>query len=276
MRIRIWLSGVVLLLYTAVATAGAPVHITYVANEGFLVSIEGKKILVDAIFAEGVEGYAKLSPDDRARLEEAKPPFDDVGLVLASHFHYDHFDPVAVGRYLLANTQAMLVTTPDALALMRSKFDLYKDVQGRTRSAMPAEGDSKRFDVDGIDVQVLNVHHGRRFAKDVQNIGFVVSVGERRLLHLGDSAGDDTDFRRNKINEMQFDVAFVPYWYLSNEELVQAARLIDASYIVAMHVPPNTSPGGVVAVTAVLENFPNAIVFERPFEEKTLFPQNSR
>ncbi len=71
----------------------AELEITYVANEGFLLAGGGKKVLIDALFDGGIAGYPTIPDELRPSLEQARPPFDGVDLVLATHFHGDHFGP---------------------------------------------------------------------------------------------------------------------------------------------------------------------------------------
>ena len=43
--------------------------ITYLANEGFLIESDGTRVLVDALFGEGLEHYAAVPAPERAALE---------------------------------------------------------------------------------------------------------------------------------------------------------------------------------------------------------------
>jgi hypothetical protein len=46
--------------------------ISYLANEGCLIEVDGKKVLIDALFRQGVEGYAVLSTANRQKLESGR------------------------------------------------------------------------------------------------------------------------------------------------------------------------------------------------------------
>lgn len=163
-------------------------EITYLANEGFLLAGGGEKVLVDALFGDGLAGYAVVPAELRSKLEAAQPPFDGVDLVLATHFHDDHFDPRAVGRFLAAAPQARFVSTPQAVERLRTEYDGFEGIAPRVRAVLPAEGDAERLESDGVALTVYNLHHGR--GRPIENLGFLVEVGGARLLHVGDTMVD--------------------------------------------------------------------------------------
>ena len=90
------------LVYVAAATSGfgaatrqAPakqegVSITFLANEGVMLSSGTGKVLIDALFQKYETGYAVPADSTRAALEGARSPFDDVRLILVTHRHGDH------------------------------------------------------------------------------------------------------------------------------------------------------------------------------------------
>lgn len=61
--------------------ASAPA-IRYVANSGMLVTLDGRRFLIDAPIRDGIAPYATSSADERAQLEAARAPYDSVDAVL--------------------------------------------------------------------------------------------------------------------------------------------------------------------------------------------------
>lgn len=89
------------------AQSSGPIELTYIANEGFLITGGGKKVLVDALLREGIpESYLRPAPETLKKMEASQPPFDGVDLVLATHFHRDHFNAGSVAAHLRANPRA--------------------------------------------------------------------------------------------------------------------------------------------------------------------------
>src|SRR6202007_3289529 len=98
----------VLLLLTTLVRA-SDIEITYLANEGVLIQCEDEKILVDALFRDSLDEYARHSPGVQEKLETGQAPFDGVRFALATHFHLDHWDAGAITRFLRSNPKALFV-----------------------------------------------------------------------------------------------------------------------------------------------------------------------
>jgi hypothetical protein len=103
-----------------VAAQADGVSITFLANEGVLLSGGGRKVLIDALFLRYGAEYA-LPPDSTQRaLQAARSPFELVDLILVTHRHGDHFHPEPVAAHLQANPRAHLVTSQQVIDSLRS------------------------------------------------------------------------------------------------------------------------------------------------------------
>jgi L-ascorbate metabolism protein UlaG (beta-lactamase superfamily) len=254
----------------------APISITYIGNSGFLIESSGKKVLVDALYRWGATGYAVISYETRQLMEKAKPPFDGVNLVLATHYHPDHFDAVAAGTHLMSNPGALLVSTPQSQEKMRESFERYTDVQDRARFELPGEGERIRIEHDGITLEVINLHHGK--TRPIENLGFLFEIGGNKILHVGDTEATAEDFQVNNLHIEDVDFAFIPYWKLAYDGEKDDIRSgVRTEYIVVMHMPPKEiTPsylddlGGWPSTTRKIKRiFPNAIVFESENERQS-------
>src|SRR5215216_4495556 len=94
--------------------------ITFLANEGVMLSAGGKKVLIDGLFLKYETGYAVPADSTQSALAAARAPFDGTNLVLVTHRHGDHFHPAPVAAHLRANTQATLVTSQQVIDSLRS------------------------------------------------------------------------------------------------------------------------------------------------------------
>ena len=228
--------------HLAVLADGGGVEITYLGNEGFLIAASETRVLVDALYGDGLRGYPVVPAAERRRAEEATGPFAGVDLVLASHHHGDHFDPAAVGRHLAHNPEARFVSTEQAVESLRRGFAGWADVAGRVAGFWPAEGERAAFEHAGVRLTVLNLHHGRGRKPPVQNLGLLIDVGGLRLLHLGDTEVDADDVRPYKLREEGIDVALVPYWFFLDDSFRPVLDEIGARHAVAMHLPSPDAP----------------------------------
>lgn len=244
-----------------------PLAVTYLANEGFLVEAAGVRVLVDALFRQGVSGYARLSDETRGRLESARAPYGGAAFALATHEHADHFDAASVAAYLAASPQTRFLTTPQAHARLQRAAGA-ATVRARAEGLLPAEGRRLRREHGGVRVDVLNIHHGR--SRPTENAGFLVELGGWRVLHIGDSEATAADLAGAGVPAAKVDVFFVPYWYLSHDDGRRAVREAGARHVVVMHVGSGEvdqairRAGGYGPVfAAVRREFPGAIWLER-------------
>lgn len=261
---------------TEPAAAGGEVRVTYLGNEGFLVERSGHKVLIDALYRAGVPGYEVHSPELQQQLEWAREPFDGVDLVLATHVHNDHFDPGAVGKFLVENRDAVLVTTPQAADRLMRVFPAFSAIADRVQATHPPEGSKKKFEFGDIKLTVMTLHHGR----DVpfQNLGFLIEIDGAKLLHLGDTQILHAEMGRFGMNNEQIDVAFVPFWLLLGETGQRMIReTIAPRKIVPMHVPLEDAPSLLFGsgvnrrgVMSILKAQPSLVVFDEPMQTQTI------
>lgn len=256
----------------------AGLTVTYVANEGFLIASGDTKILVDALFAGGIDPYRTLDDERRARMLAGRPPFDGVDLVLVTHEHADHFDAETAISFLSSRDDAILITTPQARARLAGELDDADDpLMTRIRSSLPAEGERETIDHAGITVTTLNLHHGRR-RNPTENLGFLLTLGDVTLLHVGDTVASAEEIAANALADEDIDIALLPYWMLTSDQWTDAVTdAIVARSILAMHVPAAHAPANYFAPARdyadlkrlIAERHPNARVPE-PGESITI------
>jgi L-ascorbate metabolism protein UlaG (beta-lactamase superfamily) len=240
----------------ALAAAAAPVRVTYLANEG--VHIDGPcQVLVDALFRDSLGAYARHGADVREALETARPPFDAVGLALATHYHLDHWDPGAIARFLGSNRRAIYAAPPEAAAMMPA------EVRGQVRPLSPA---SPRLDAGGARIDVLALAHGAPpGAAPAPHNGYRITCGTTVLAHLGDSSPGEASFA-TLLAAGPVDVAFVPFWWLLGPS--GRAFVLERwkpGHVVVVHLGAGDGESAAEIARAV----PQAWVCTRPGEART-------
>src|SRR5688500_17305265 len=135
--------------------------ITFLANEGVMVSSGGTTVLIDALFGDGLRGYGVVTRATRALLESARPPFDHVTAVLATHRHDDHFNAQAVLRHLVSNPAATFISTTEAVALVRAADSTRtRTMASRLVAATPPPGQRVRIaTLAGATIYALGLPH---------------------------------------------------------------------------------------------------------------------
>jgi L-ascorbate metabolism protein UlaG (beta-lactamase superfamily) len=215
---RLWL------LLAAVPLLG-DVRVTYLANEGVLVTSGDTKVLVDALFRDSLGDYTRHDARTQEQLETGKHPFDGVALALATHYHLDHWDAGAISRFLTNNASAVFASTPQATGMIP------RSLRGRVRVLWPGGNASLRFEARAATVEAFPLGHG-----ETQNLGYALSVGGRLLLHLGDAEPSAANFEVLAARPRP-DVALVPFWWLLDE----AGRAFVAgrwkpAHVIAIHL----------------------------------------
>jgi L-ascorbate metabolism protein UlaG (beta-lactamase superfamily) len=212
----------------------------YVANAGVLVTIEGRRFLVDAPIRDGIPPYATSPAGERARLESASAPYDAVDAILITHWHEDHFSPDAVAAHLTRNARAVLVSSPEVVARVRAvAADL--PVQ-RLRGILPAPGQFEAVTIGAVTVRVLRIRHNPTRRLPEQHVGFL--IGEAApVLHVGDADPEPDNFVLLR-GLPKVDVALLPFWYLHDAASRRfVADAIAPRRVVGMHLPPGDAAG---------------------------------
>jgi L-ascorbate metabolism protein UlaG (beta-lactamase superfamily) len=238
-----------------------PVEITFVDSAGFLIASGGEKVLVDA--------HSGLAPQKvRTLLAQAQAPFDDIDLILVTHNHSDHFNASLIGAHMEKSPNTVFASTDRAVADLRAKFPALD--QARLRPFEPKEGERLRVALNGIDLEILNLPHGA----PVTNLGFVIDVGGRKLLHTGDTASTP-DLEAYGLAEENIDIAFVPYFPLVEEEFLTEGgqspmlRAIHAKRIVPMHLR-TMEPNRESILEELAASYPDSILFHETMETQTV------
>lgn len=241
--------------------------IRYIGNEGVLISAGGKRVLIDGLHREYKSDYAFPPKDVLDLLETARAPYDRIDLLLVSHIHLDHFHPESVGLHLKNDPQSLLVTSEQAAGEVAKNFSDYEKIKGQIRPFKHEWKKSFEVNENGIKVRLLALRHSGERARSIENLGHLIEIGGRKLLHIGDADMTDENFSAFALDKEKIDVAFIPYWYLISENGRRLiARQFAPKQIVAVHIPPAEAE----SITEQIKGFyPDAVSLTRISEEKT-------
>ncbi|HEX7175711.1 MAG TPA: MBL fold metallo-hydrolase [Pyrinomonadaceae bacterium] len=239
-------------------------EITYVANEGVLISSGGKRVLIDGLHRE-YETYASLPAAQRELIETAKAPFDNIDLLLVSHMHLDHFHPESVGLHLRHNPKTMLVSSQQVIGEVEKHFKDYEAIKARVTGATPPLKEKVFMKVAGVDFEILGLGHGSERHGSIQNLGHLIKLGGRKLLHVGDADTSAEIFEKFNLDEEGIDIAFLPYWFLLGDAGQTVVREhIKPKHIVAVHLPTDAEK----VAGQIRKIFPDAAVFTTMLEKR--------
>lgn len=232
-------------------------QITYICNDGFIITAAGKKILIDALFHDS-QDICQVGLDEKA--QSARPPFDNADLVLVSHSHWDHFDSLIVGNYLQNNPKAILIAEKSAVEALSREFNSFDLLAARVHSVGLARGQKTQLNFAGVSVEIVSS------PADVPNMGFLFQLGAFTFFHSGDSGLEPktiADFQNCQLPEKGIDFAFIPYWYLADplgQSILEEGIRAD-NYIPMHYAGEYTGESPAQIFTVVTKYYPQAILF---------------
>lgn len=250
------------------AQAPSGVTVTFLANEGVLLSGGGSRVLIDGLFLSYGPEFAVPAESTQSALARAAVPFDSVDLVLVTHRHGDHFHPAPVAAHLRANPRAGLVTSRQVIDSLRSLPAGRALPAARLVSRTLPPGDRRRSVVNGIPVELLGLPHaGGRRQRHVEHLGYIVEIGGRRVLHVGDAELSEVTLAPLRLDTMRIDVALLPAWTVTSPDARRViGRWIRPRHVVAFHLDAGADAGDARDVQAA---WPGAVPFIRSLEART-------
>jgi L-ascorbate metabolism protein UlaG (beta-lactamase superfamily) len=165
----------------------------------------------DSFKIKSSEGVIYVDPRNLAAAEPAD-------LILITHEHHDHFSPDDVKK--LRKPDTVIVTVAQVA----------KDLKGDVRVVKP--GDT--LTVKGIKIEAVPAYNPNKqfHPRAVGHVGFIISVGGRRIYHAG-----DTDVIP-EMAKLEVDVALLPVggkYTMNASEAADAVNLIRPGVAVPMH-----------------------------------------
>jgi len=165
------------------------IRIQAIRHATMLLTVEGKKILVDPMLSpkEAMEPSPHTTNQVRIPLVELPVGLEllqNIDAILLTHLHYDHFDQVA--EKVLPKNLPVFCQPGDAQTLRKKGF---------TRTVPVAQ--SSQW--EGLTLYRVDGNHGRgdvlKFMGD--SSGFVIETSEGRTLYIGGDCIYDEQFEQN-------------------------------------------------------------------------------
>jgi glyoxylase-like metal-dependent hydrolase (beta-lactamase superfamily II) len=243
------------LMQLVVAPEGS-LTLTLIECAGFLLAAEGTSVLIDAVYAAPAVRFSGLA--------EAEPPFE-ADLILATHSHPDHFDPVVVARYLEARPTATFVGPRDAALRVLAEAPGI-DLERVTGVVLDRFGSTELLR-GGIRLTLFDLPHG-----GTPNIGYLIDLGGVRVFHTGDhtlSTESMAALDRWGVRDCDIGVLLaLPVHFSSEAFFTRLRSLFGADYYAPVHVKPGSF--GVFHRLAAARH--DVVVLEDPLERWVLPP----
>lgn len=221
------------------ATLGAT-HLFSLGQAGFIIKDQkGQTLGVDLYLSECVEpieghdGYHRLLP----QIVDAKEL--NLDIVVATHFHRDHFDIDAMCD-LMSNGKTLLFCAYDC------KSDVEKLGIDQSRVTFVKPGD--KYTIGDFNLHFINSDHG---AGAPQEVGLLVNVDGKNILETGDTSLH-LDWKEEYLSNGELDVLIAPingaYGNLTEHEHIELTNLLKPNLTVPCHYGMFASHGGNVGL----------------------------
>ena len=261
-------------------------QVTYIANDGFLVNVEGKKIIFDGLFG-GFEGNWCDIPslETKTKLENSETPFENIDLIFVSHMHSDHFNGDIVIKHMLKNLSSKLICpmqVREKLSL-KNDFALLKD---RIISYTPDFFKDTLLVVKEFKIKILRLEHSHYLIKDsvtgeqinkhknIENLGYLVAVGTIRIFHCGDmNVWNETELKNYSLKNEKINIAFLDRGFLANQEgkgIDLILEYLNPENTFFMHIEPKNREIYKSILKQITDVLPKAFVFDNLLDVKEL------
>lgn len=171
-------------------------------------------------------GYTGYFANQRIPLAELA---DKADLILVSHCHKDHLQPVALEKIAAEKTIIFLPEDPDL-----SGSGGYRTVSLNQGAIVEAGGIKiEAFPAYNTD----EGHSSKKFHNKRNSVGYIIRIAQKRIYFAG-----DTDFIPEMTDLKDIDLAFLPIggtYVMDIEEAVKAVLAFQPKVVIPMHQAQN-------------------------------------
>lgn len=226
-----------------------PAEVTYLGNEGIMVTDGHTKLLFDPLYPNGFGVYQMVPDEMLTAIMAGTPPFDHVDAIFFSHMHPDHFSVEDAIAYLEAHPETQLYAPEQAIEWMREETDpgsaIFSQVTG---IALERLDTPVTISLDGIAIDAVRIPHaGWPGRADISNLVFRVTLRDgTTVMHMGDADANDVHYapHADHWTDKRTDTAFPPYWFfdMGNGSTLLEGRL-NVDTAIGIHVPIEVPQG---------------------------------
>jgi len=221
-------------------------ELSFIANEGVMVSSGKSKVLIDALFDKPHPNYNAPTDEILEKMLKGKPPFNGINLVLATHNHADHFEPSVNAEFMENHPESILIAPIDAVTALKENSKNWEKIQSRVISLDLEVGETSQKNISGITVKAYRtLHSGDRGSPD--NLMYLIEIEGWHILHEGDSDGKPETFIKFGLGKETIDLALVHFWFpLSPGGAKILQEILKPEHIGLIHLPirlENDAPG---------------------------------
>jgi len=247
------------------------ISITYIANEGFLVQMNNKKIVFDGFFKEGFGKYDCPDLNMISQMKGNLPPFNNIDYIFVSHYHGDHVDALLLTEYLMKNEQTKLFCPEQVNHLLKEDSLKYQLIKEQIVTMTPDTNSYEKIKYGDITVTACRLWHGKKENKEIENIGFIIEYKNKSVFHSGDATLADFNGVNGYLANCNIDVAIIHNTFASMNLLHKTDSLVNADNYIFMHLQKEYAKMFHTYFTKNPDVISNPYIFREAMEKKTYF-----
>lgn len=241
------------------------ISLALTANAGLRISCRGLTLLLDSVYEDGIPPFADLPDGQWQTMLRAEAPFQQIGCLLVTHDHPDHFSARRLAE-LLAHRAVGRVVLPEQVAERYPELRRMLAERAIPGTILTEQAVGTAIPLsEGVTLRAWPTDHIDKAYRQVQHFCYELSVGDRHFLFTA-----DMDYTPPHAAWLQrsFDAVCVNP-LLFHELLRRNANVpFRAEQLLVYHIPP--ADGDTRLRTMTLRDAarcPQAILLDRPMEE---------
>ncbi|MCK4922212.1 MAG: MBL fold metallo-hydrolase [Bacteroidales bacterium] len=250
------------------------ISITYIANAGFLVEMNDKKIVFDSFFKEGFDKYDYPDSNLIFQMKNNLPPFNNIDYVFVSHYHADHVDPSLLIEHLTNNSHTRLFCPNQVKNILQKDSSKYRIIKEQIITMNPDTNSYEKIKYNDITVTACRLWHGKKENIDIENVGFILEYKNKCIFHSGDATLADFDGLNGYLAACKIDIAILHNSFGNIQFLNKTDSLIDADNNIFMHLTKDYANMFYTFFTKKPNVINNPHIFREAMERKTYFFNN--
>lgn len=210
--------------------------ITYISNAGVMLEWGHKKVLIDGFNNSMIPIYKSPPPDMMKKMVLGLPPFDAIDVLLFTHHHCDHFDIESTGEFLKHNRDTVVMSTCEVIDKIAREYpEMNSDRLIRLNPPLHGRIETT---IKGMNITSISLLHDGKEYEDVKNLAYLIHMGGRRILHLGDAMPAEENYTNLNLAEEDIDLLIAAFPYVSIPRGRQVIKgHIKPKKIAAVHLP---------------------------------------
>ncbi len=210
--------------------------IIYQSNAGVILETDEIKMAIDLFCDAGDLPYTSVSTHIVKAVINREKPYEKIDYMLHTHKHMDHFNAEMVDKYLEEKGKAILIAPYGTLNQLTCSF--FEREENIVVGISVGEKEKIKIENNGVSITAYDFKHEGNESADEENIGYLIELDGKRILHVGDACISDENFKHTGLIDSKIDLLIAPFPYITRKDgLAIITKYIRPKKIAVVHLP---------------------------------------